>query len=472
MRIKSITSLLQGTAKKRAAPEQPQLGCIGMEDHMSFFRKLFGRRRRPIPQLHESATATKITREKEQENTVQKARFDSTPQPTAPYIQAKDIPDTKPEEQHSTTTISQTALEIDRLSEEYQKEVINKKRLNEIHDDPIGMRLLDIPNGLDLFAAEVNNDYSKILDILCRHSNIIQQRDSDRGKTLLHYATMLGAIKVGETLLLRGADVNSKDNDGLTPLLIACGGFRPKTIMANVLISKGADVNYQSPIIIPNSPEDGWKPLHLAARNGHTKIVELLVSHGARVNAKKADGWTPLHVAVFFGHIEVVKYLLSKGANIDATTHDGATPLMIAAEYKKNDMMKILEDWQLRTPSPAPSTGGLGSRKTLPVLVMIQSDGSPVQDDAFLEHVLNLPEVQRQVGPASQCRVRTFGSPKGYREQLDAKLGPSVPNEQRVMDTIAMLLVHAPEYKDVTNFWWCTITDTMGRKHRVTVCKP
>lgn len=244
---------------------------------------------------------------------------------------------------------------IDRYSEEYQKEVITKDELSQIPHDHVTMGLLEITNGMDLFKAEVNNNYNIILDILNRNPHIVHERDRYKGKSLLHYAVLLGAIRVTEYLLQMGADVNSKDDDGVTPLIITCG-LKCKFIIAKLLISKGVDVNYRTPII-PNSPKHGWAPIHIAARNGHIKLVDLLITNGANVNTTKADGWTPLHVAAFFGHIDIVKFLLSKGADINAKANDGSTALIEATEGGKKDIVRILEDWQKNSYSSNSSVG-------------------------------------------------------------------------------------------------------------------
>lgn len=231
-------------------------------------------------------------------------------------------------------------LIIDRYSEEYQKDAITKDKLSQIPHDHVTMALLGITNGFDLFEAEVNNNSGKILDILRSNPHIVHERDRFKGKTLLHHAVLLGAVIIAKNLLDMGADINSKDDDGITPLIIACGGG--KILTAKLLISKGADVNYKTPII-SDSPKDGWTPLHLAARNGHIKIIDLLIANGANVNATKADGWTPLHVSASFCQIEIVKFLLAKGANVNAIANDGTTVLMACAYAAQHTYEKYAE---------------------------------------------------------------------------------------------------------------------------------
>ena len=61
---------------------------------------------------------------------------------------------------------------------------------------------------------------------------------------------------------------------------------------------------------------NGITPLHLAAREGHTSTVELLLNRGADVNAKDNDGYTPLQYAELNRHNGVVSLLKSKGETV------------------------------------------------------------------------------------------------------------------------------------------------------------
>ena len=63
------------------------------------------------------------------------------------------------------------------------------------------------------------------------------------------------------------------------------------------LIEHGADVN-----TIDNA---GYTPLHVASYQGHTGIVKYLVKHGANVTAKNNMKETPLDVSVKRGHLEI-----------------------------------------------------------------------------------------------------------------------------------------------------------------------
>jgi len=61
---------------------------------------------------------------------------------------------------------------------------------------------------------------------------------------------------------------------------------------------------------------DGWKAIHQAAKQGNTRMVACLLSHGADVDDHRNTHLvTPLTLAAEYGHLDTVEYLLSINAN-------------------------------------------------------------------------------------------------------------------------------------------------------------
>lgn len=76
--------------------------------------------------------------------------------------------------------------------------------------------------------------------------------------------------------------------------------------------------------------DHGFSPLHWSAKEGHTKIVEMLLSRGARVNATNMGEDIPLHLASAHGHLDVVLMLIKAKSDVNAQNEHGCTPLHYA----------------------------------------------------------------------------------------------------------------------------------------------
>ena len=102
------------------------------------------------------------------------------------------------------------------------------------------------------------------------------------------------------------------------------------------LIELGADVN--------SKEIGGTTPLNLASNENYIEIAKLLIERGADVDAKDNSGWTPLHNATYNNHIETAKLLIEKGADVKAKNYDGETPLYWASRNNSVEIAKLLID--------------------------------------------------------------------------------------------------------------------------------
>ena len=99
----------------------------------------------------------------------------------------------------------------------------------------------------------------------------VNTKDRD-GTTPLMWAVEKDSLEVVKGLLDNGAEVEAKDNNGQTALMDAA--YRGYLKMVGLLVEKGADVNAKD--------GHGRTALTWASRNHHTQIVEFLKAHGAK----------------------------------------------------------------------------------------------------------------------------------------------------------------------------------------------
>ncbi|XP_048762327.2 transient receptor potential cation channel subfamily A member 1-like isoform X2 [Ostrea edulis] len=137
--------------------------------------------------------------------------------------------------------------------------------------------------------------------------NLLNEKD-DYGCTPLHYASKEGYLVALDDLIELGATVNPKNKDKQSPLHFAARFGRYNTCR-RLLDSK------LGPNIINESDCDGLTALHLAALNGHVKIINLLMQKGACLTRAHDDN-SPIHMAAINGYTKCIRALLSVHANI------------------------------------------------------------------------------------------------------------------------------------------------------------
>jgi hypothetical protein len=168
-------------------------------------------------------------------------------------------------------------------------------------------------NAMLFFAARDGNT-AQVQRMLDSGANINYKDYNDN--TPLLVAIKNNQMETATLLASRGADVNAQDGYGDTPLLVAIK--KNRTEMAALLASRGANINVQD--------KYGDTPLNLAIMNGQRDTARLLVSKGANVNTKGALDDTPLHVSIYKGDSEMASLLRSKGADENLLNRYGLVP--------------------------------------------------------------------------------------------------------------------------------------------------
>jgi hypothetical protein len=96
------------------------------------------------------------------------------------------------------------------------------------------------------------------------------------------------------------------------------------------------------PFMVLSMDDSGRTPLHIAAENGDTDMMRLLLASKADVNARNNLGQTPLHTAAAKNHLDAVELLLANKADVNARDNDGDTPRHWAVKAGGKDVAELL----------------------------------------------------------------------------------------------------------------------------------
>ncbi len=149
---------------------------------------------------------------------------------------------------------------------------------------------------------------------------------TELGATPLHWAVSQGNHATAARLLELGANPNARDDAGSLADPVSCEHFNNPVFFALATaevvagcIAAGVDVNARLASFQGVNARPRSSPLHHAARVGRDPaLISLLLEAGADVRARDDDGYMPLHLAARYGTAEAVRALLRAGAAVDA----------------------------------------------------------------------------------------------------------------------------------------------------------
>lgn len=163
---------------------------------------------------------------------------------------------------------------------------------------------------------------------------LIQSGANAAAPDVLVSAVESGIPAVVQKILKYRPDVNGHDRNGTTALIASLHHSMDEDVnvreVVRMLVDAGADPNI--------ADSEGKTPLILNMRD--LEIAQMLLAHGANVNARAKDGFTPLLNA---GTVELTRFLLEHGADPFAKTEKGETALDWARQMNRKDQAALLE---------------------------------------------------------------------------------------------------------------------------------
>src|SRR5947209_12260127 len=149
----------------------------------------------------------------------------------------------------------------------------------------------------DRFYDAIRAGDNVALQELIRGGADVNTRDA-RGASPLFYAASVGSSEAMRLLIAAGSDVNARTAFGATPLMWSTADIAK----VRLLLGKGADASAKS--------KQGNTALQIAsAQAGNVEVLRLLVEHGASVkDSVNAMGNTPLIRAPRTDDVGLVKF--------------------------------------------------------------------------------------------------------------------------------------------------------------------
>lgn len=208
---------------------------------------------------------------------------------------------------------------VDKLVSAYDKHFTNEEitGLLKFYESPVGKKVVEVMPQITEEQSAIATEWAQ--------SCAVRVTDKLSGLTR---AAAIGDSAKAKEVLAGGVEVDQRDSQGVTPLMVA-------------------------------------------AYNGNADLAKFLVDKGADVNAKTKRGSTPLMAAVQSGNKEMVKFLLEKGADANAKEQLGMNAYQLALVGKKHELAAMLKDKTTDTKPARPGTvvASLGKAKDcLPVM--------------------------------------------------------------------------------------------------------
>ncbi|XP_028924250.1 transient receptor potential cation channel subfamily A member 1 [Ornithorhynchus anatinus] len=225
---------------------------------------------------------------------------------------------------------------------------------------------------LHFAATQGATEIVKLMIAYAGDDRMVDAQDGNK-ETLLHRASLFDHYDLADYLISKGANIDSIDSEGRSPLLLATASASWNIV--NLLLAKGANVEIKDHLgrnflhlavlqphglnhlrqeflqmqgikaLVKEEDVEGCTPLHYACRQGVPLSVNNLLGLNVSINSKSKDKKSPLHFAANFGRINTCKRLLRDVTDsrlLNEGDQEGMTPLHLAAKNGHDKVVQYL----------------------------------------------------------------------------------------------------------------------------------
>ncbi|CAF3262966.1 unnamed protein product [Rotaria socialis] len=200
---------------------------------------------------------------------------------------------------------------------------------------------------MNAFHIAARNNHSKLIEFLCEkmtQSDKLISMSSRNYSIVRANSELVNISQTSSTLYLY---IDAQNEDGKTPLHLAAE--QGHTACVEILLKYGVDV------LLPNYL--GQLALHVAIQNGHSECVDLLIKASARnmvdFESALSRRQSPLITACRNGFVDIVRLLLSQNIGLDHENNNNdkeqkeeeeeeENPLEIAIKYRQIETIHVL----------------------------------------------------------------------------------------------------------------------------------
>ena len=197
----------------------------------------------------------------------------------------------------------------------------------------------------DLLLQAINKDFVNVVHIFLEAGLCPNIAAKNAYYPLVH-AVRLKRLDIVKMLLAAGANPDIASDGDSNTLLHYAARFKSSEEIVQALLDAGANIESMESF--------GYTPLHYAITYDSPAIAKVLLRNNANYNAVSHNHMTMLEAAVVVASVEMVKVLLKTGADPYVCDKAGRTPLQQAEAYQKNsgnpgplkEIAKILRAWR------------------------------------------------------------------------------------------------------------------------------
>ncbi|KAG2335158.1 hypothetical protein Bca52824_006338 [Brassica carinata] len=217
-----------------------------------------------------------------------------------------------------------------------------------------------------LYVAQAGD--AEALKTLVKAQGVFLDYQNEEGFSAAMLAAMKGHVEAFRVLVYAGADVKLLNKSGETVVSLS---------------EKNGSLDMVEKVMLEFALEKdnrnmagGFYALHCAARRGDVKAVELLSGKGYGLDVPDGDGYTPLMLAAIEGHGKMCEFLISHGANCNAKSGKGKTLLDLAVgDAEKVIRNELSRRFVIKGSSVMKHTKGGKGKKHVKGLKMVESSG-------------------------------------------------------------------------------------------------